>query len=104
VSNNGGDNPEWSRNGRELFFHPDDRIMVAACSTKGDSFAPDEPRFWSEKRLASTGLLRNYDVAPDGKRIQVLLPAEGPEGQFSQHYLIFLMNFLDEVRRKLPDK
>jgi hypothetical protein len=41
-------------------------------------------------------------VAPDGKRIAALMPAEAPEDQKAQSHVIFLMNFFDEVRRKVP--
>ena len=57
--------------------------MVASYTVKGDSFVADKPRVWSEKRLANFGLLANYDLAPDGKRIVALMPAETagrPEG------------------------
>jgi hypothetical protein len=44
--------------------------MVAAQTSKGDSFVADKPRLWSEKKL--TGLVnieRNVDLASDGKRV-----------------------------------
>jgi hypothetical protein len=38
ISNGGGSALVWSRNGRELFFRsPNNRIMVAAQTVKGDS-------------------------------------------------------------------
>ena len=102
ISNSGGVYPVFSRNGRELFFRTqDNRIMVAAYTGKGDSFVADKPRVWSEKRIGNTGLAAiNYDVAPDGKRIAALMPAEGPEEQKAQNHVIFLQNFFDEVRRR----
>jgi eukaryotic-like serine/threonine-protein kinase len=104
ISNGGGVYPVFSRNGRELFFRTEDnRIMVASYTVKGDSFAADKPRVWSEKPLANNGLNgNNYDVAPDGKRIAALMPAEAPEDQKAQNHVIFLMNFFDELRRKVP--
>jgi hypothetical protein len=106
VSSNGGVYPVFSRSGRELFFHTqDNRIMAASYSAKGDSFAADKPRVWSEKTIADSGLSGiNYDVAPDGKRIAALMPAETPEGkgQVSQNHVIFLENFFDELRRRVP--
>jgi serine/threonine-protein kinase len=103
VSNSGGVFPVWSHNGRELFFRAsDNRIMVATYTAKGDAFAADKPRVWSEKRLAdfgSNGVL-TYDVAADGKRVAALMPAEGPEEQQAQTHVIFLQNFFDEVRRR----
>jgi eukaryotic-like serine/threonine-protein kinase len=61
-----------------------------------------KPRVWSEKKLAHVGFLGAYDVGPDGKRIAALVPAETPEGQKAQNHVIFLLNFFDELRRRVP--
>jgi hypothetical protein len=45
---------------------------------------------------------RNYDLAPDGKRIAALIPAETPEAQQTQSHVTFLENFSDELQRKVP--
>ena len=98
--------PMWSRNGHELFFEAlDNHIMVAAYTEKGDSFVADKPRVWSEKRLAlvgSIGAVKNVDLAPDGKRVVALMPVETTAGQKAQNQVTFLLNFSDEVRRKVP--
>ncbi len=104
ISNAGGAYPVWSRNGQELYFRADDnRIMVATYAVKADSFVPDKPRVWSERRLAAFGTIgfSNYDVAPDGKRIAALMPVESPEAQQTQSHVIFLENFSDELQRKV---
>jgi serine/threonine-protein kinase len=103
ISHGGGHFPMWSSNGRELFFQSlDNQIMVADYAVKGDSILADQPRVWSEKRLADFGLIvATYDVAPDGKRIVALMPAEAAESQRESH-VIFLENFFDELRRKVP--
>ena len=105
ISNAGGTYPAWSSNGRELFFRTDDnRIMVATYAAKATSFVPDKPRLWSEKRLANFGTVgtSNYDLAPDGKRIAVLMPVESQQAQQAQNHVVFLMNFADELQRKAP--
>jgi Tol biopolymer transport system component len=106
ISNSGGRFPMWSRNGRELFFETlDYHIMVAAYAVKGDSFEADKPRMWSEKQPqlgTATGAAVNVDLAPDGKRIAALMPVDTAEGQKAQNHVIFLENFFDEVRRKVP--
>jgi serine/threonine protein kinase/Tol biopolymer transport system component len=106
ISNSGGGYPMWSRNGHDLFFETlDNHIMVAAYAVKGDSFVVDKPRVWSEKQLGGGGLLnaaRNVDLAPDGKRIIALMPVEAAEAQKAQNQVIFLENFFDEVRRRVP--
>jgi Tol biopolymer transport system component/predicted Ser/Thr protein kinase len=105
ISNAGGVYPVWSRNAQELFFRADDnRIMVVPYAAKADSFVSGKPRVWSDKRLADFGTIgiSNYDVAPDGKRIVALMPAETPEAQQSQSHVIFLENLSDELKRKAP--
>lgn len=57
----------------------------------------------SEKHPTTTVLNgSNYDLAPDGKRIVAFVPAEAPEVQKAQDYIVFLENFFDELRRKAP--
>ena len=109
ISNSGGTYPVWSRAalgaGRELFFRsPDNRIMVAAYTVKGDSIVADKPRVWSEMPLADLGVIGfgSYDLAPDGKRVAALMPAESPESERTQSHVILLLNFFDELRRKVP--
>ena len=63
----------------------------------------DKPRVWSEKQLGGTvNAAKNVDLAPDGKRIVALMPVETAEAQKAQNHVIFLENFSDEVRRKVP--
>jgi Tol biopolymer transport system component len=103
ISNSGGAYPMWSRNGHELLFEAlDNHIMAAAYTVKGDSFVADKPRVWSEKQIGGTVGSKNVDLAPDGKRIVALMPAETAEAQKAQNQVIFLMNFSDELRRKAP--
>lgn len=80
------------------------RITVATYAAKADSFVPDKPREWSDKRLANLGsnVISDSDLAKDGKRIVALMPAETPDAPQTQNHVIFLMNFADELRRKLP--
>jgi serine/threonine-protein kinase len=106
ISIAGGEYPVWSGNGHELFFRGDDnRIMVATYSAKADSFVPDKPRLWSDKQLANIGTISTYDLAPDGKRIAGVMPVETletPGAQQTQNHVVFLMNFADELQRKVP--
>jgi serine/threonine-protein kinase len=104
ISSGGGAYPMWSRKGRELFFESlDSRIMVAVYTVQGDSFVADKPRLWSEKALANlVNLRKNVDLAPDGKRVVAVMPAEGGEAQQSRNHIVFLENFFDELHRRVP--
>ena len=56
------------------------------------------------KNIGGVGgdLVKNIDLAPDGKRIVALMPVETAEAQKSQNQVTFLMNFSDELRSKVP--
>jgi hypothetical protein len=97
--------PTWSRNGRELFYRTDDqRLMVVSYRVDGGTFAAEKPRIWSGEPLANTGLALNFDLAPDGKRVVVLMPAESPEPREMQSHVKIGVNFFEEIRRRLAAK
>ena len=76
--------------------------MVADYSLNGNAFVAGKPRIWSTRRLANTGLASNLDLAPDGKRFIVVMPAEGSEPRETQSHVTLMVNFFDEVRRRAP--
>jgi hypothetical protein len=47
--------------------------MAVGYTAKGDSFAAEKPRRWTEARLRDTGAYSNYDLAPDGKRLAAMV-------------------------------
>ncbi|HEV2200558.1 MAG TPA: protein kinase [Bryobacteraceae bacterium] len=104
ISNDGGLYPEWLPNRRELFFRANDnRIMIVTYTVKGDSFVADKPRLWSQKQLADPGVPgETFAPAPGGKRVAALMTAEGPGQPQAQNHVIFLENFFDELRRRVP--
>ncbi|MEK7405129.1 MAG: protein kinase, partial [Acidobacteriota bacterium] len=103
VSSGGGGSLVWSRTRPELFYlRPDNRIMAVTYSVKGDAFIPETRRVWSEKRLAPVVAWWNFDLAPDGNRVVALMPPPGEEQDKPQTRLTFLLNFFDELRRRVP--
>ncbi len=102
VSNGGGSYTFWSKNGSQLFYESSDkRIMVVDYKVKDDVFVPSKPRVWREQPLFDSGLL-NLDLAPDGTRFAVLYSPEPPAGRKDSAHAIILLNFFEEVRRRIP--
>ena len=105
ISTGGGRLPIWSRNGRELFYEGlDNRIMAVAYTAKGDSFAAGKPGPWSNTQFADIDAPWNLDLAPDGKRFVVaVLPRADSAGEpKASVHVTFLLNFFDEVQRRIP--
>ena len=102
ISSGGGTYPAWSRTGHELFFWygAQNRLMVASYQERGDSFIADRPRVWSEKGPEHFATTRSYDPAPDGKQIVALMSAGTSQAPHAR--VIFLLNFFDELRRRVP--
>ena len=102
ISTGGGMYTMWSNNARELFYETtDNHIMVVAYTVNGDSFIPGKPRLWSENRIFMPGNT-NLTLAPDGKRFAVFPIPEAARPEKGSVHVTFLLNFLDELRRKVP--
>jgi len=100
-----GEDPIWSPNGRELFFLENGRtIMVAGYTARGDALVFGKPQVWSQHPVLDLGSppVRTYDLAPDGKRFAVVLNADGTADPKPITHLTFLLNFFDDLRRRVP--
>ncbi|MSV27693.1 MAG: serine/threonine protein kinase [Bryobacterales bacterium] len=101
VSQEGGFMPRWSRGGRQLFFKASGgtQVMVVDYSVSGETFSAGKPRRWSETPIHLAGGSINYDVSPDGKRVLAFPAGEPDKGNVRATVLI---NFFDEVKRRVP--
>ena len=97
ISTTGGRSPHWSPNGREILYQSEDQIMSVEYTVQGNTFVPGKPRVW----LAKFGSTAPFDMAPDGKHIVFLAPTAGGNVR-SEHSVIFVQNFFDELRRRVP--
>ena len=106
ISTGGGITPTWSRTGRELFYATSDQqIMVARYTVVGDSFQAEKPRPWTDAHFIArqrTGPTRSFDLHPDGRRFA--LAAGEAATQPREDKLVFVFNFFDELRRRVPVK
>jgi serine/threonine-protein kinase len=106
ISSGGANYPFWSRTGHELIFETvDAHIMSVSYSVENGSFKSETPRLWSPKSIVNlVNSVKNFDLAPDGKRIAALMPAETAEDPNLQSHVILLLNFFDELERRVPTK
>jgi len=103
ISTGGGSMPEWSRNGKELFYRTaDSKIMVVSYTASDDSFRADKPRLWSPGQFTNRGTAINFALHPDGKRFAVLKSGNANNAPPPINKASFIFNFFDELRRKAP--
>jgi Tol biopolymer transport system component len=70
VSLEGGNQPRWRRDMKELFYTASDRRLVAVPITAGAALTPGPPAVLFQTYLLDTSLTSasQYDVSPDGQR------------------------------------
>ncbi|HEV8335242.1 MAG TPA: protein kinase [Candidatus Polarisedimenticolia bacterium] len=98
VSNGGGSEPRWSRDGREIFYLnlSYDKLMAAAVRP-GAAFSTGEPRVLMEGRYRPSGNVNTaYDVSADGRRFLRIQQVE-PQGPMNQ--LDVVLNWAEELKR-----
>ena len=77
ISTDGGSEPRWNPNGRELFFVRDETLYAAAVGTERNFTVGETVPLFSRASLRRSRRFSSYDVGPDG-RFAVVALAEGP--------------------------
>ena len=92
--------------------------MVVDYSVEGDFFHVLKSRPWTDKQILTTpgnaprgtldlrqgpnGISRLFDLTPDGRRIIAWVPEEQPKEAKVDLHVTMLLNWFDELRRRLP--
>jgi len=75
VSGNGGTEPRWRADGKELFYIAPGGSVMAVDTTLEPTFSHSVPRELFKAPIASGGpraFAFHYDVAPDGRRFLLI--------------------------------
>jgi serine/threonine-protein kinase len=97
VSNGGGSEPVWSRDGRSLFYRTDTAVMVAAVNAAA-TFTVQSRRALFASAYEISGPHASYDVAPDGKHLLML------QAKDARASVVLVLNWADEVRARLKKR
>jgi len=102
ISTEGGTEPVWNRNGRELFYRSGDKMMAVDIATQ-PSFAAGKPRMLFQGHYVPTGIkMPYYDVSTDGQRFLMLKPIEQAESASTQINVV--LNWFEELKRLVPNE
>jgi len=99
VSNNGGDQPLWTRGGREIVYRRGDAVIAASFDpSSGQAGAPS--LLFRKRDAGRLGgfRTRGYDVTPDGSRFLMVTPVDEPDAQPT----VVVINWLEELKKKVP--
>ena len=103
VSTDGGVDPRWAKNGRELFFAKGGfgtpRTIWSTQVQTGLTFVTGTP---TEIAKSASAASVEYDVAPDG-RVLVHVDASGGAGRgAARPHLVVVQNWFDELKARVP--
>jgi Tol biopolymer transport system component len=76
VSTEGGSQPRWRRDGKELFYLASDRKLMAVTVRTGAAFDADAPRALFQTALDVSALRQDYSVSGDGQRFLLNTPLD----------------------------
>jgi Tol biopolymer transport system component len=76
ISTDGGTQPRWRRDGKELFYLGPDQKLMAVTAKSGNTFETEAPRMLFQTALNVTDPRQTYAVAADGQRFLLNTPVE----------------------------
>jgi Tol biopolymer transport system component len=103
ISTDGGTEPLWNRNGRELFYRSGNKMMAVQV-TMQPAFTAGKPEVLFEKEYSAsefpaTGIA--YDVSADGQRF---LMVKESEQATALTQINVVLNWFEELKRLAPSK
>jgi eukaryotic-like serine/threonine-protein kinase len=106
ISPDGGTEPVWSHDGRELFYRNLDRVMVVAMGARPGAEPGKPTLLFRAPYLFSADLptlngSRQYDVTPDGR---TLLMVKSGERELAPAQILVVVNWFEELKRLVPPR
>jgi serine/threonine-protein kinase len=100
ISKEGGSEPIWSKDGRQLFYRQADQVWVADIRTER-GFSAGRPRLLFEVRgLGGGNPIRGWDLWPDGHGFVMVKLEERKSQPVTE--MILVMNWFEELKRLCP--
>jgi serine/threonine-protein kinase len=100
VSSEGGTEPLWARNGKQIFFRCEDQVWAADVQTEG-RLAIGKPRLLFEKTGYEGGsTIRAYDLSLDDQRFLMTRIEQRKPTPITE--MILVQNWFEELKQKVP--
>jgi eukaryotic-like serine/threonine-protein kinase len=102
ISTDGGTDPAFSRDGKELFYIKGSSMMSVHYREAGGHFVPEKPVVLFDGMLSRTNS-RGYDVAPDGRFLFPKAENEQSEERLKRIFpstIRIILNWRDELRSR----
>jgi hypothetical protein len=105
ISTEGGTQPIWARNGRELFYRSSGGIMATTMASEAPpSFSLPRLLFADRFERPQPDGHITYDVAADGRFLMIAAPARGRGAGSPENGIHVALNWHEELKRLVPTK
>jgi eukaryotic-like serine/threonine-protein kinase len=101
VSSEGGTEPKWSPDGKELFYRRGDAFFLASVNSTGTLSVSESRKLFETPALY--GRYSNhagYAVSPDGRRLLILRP----DPRAIPRQINVVLNWFEELNAKVPSR
>ena len=96
ISRNGGTDPLWAPDGRQIYYRQADKVVAVSVETEPE-FQPGRPQTLFERQYAKPVTAGFYDIAPDGQRFLMLMADQKPITHIN-----VVLNWFQELKRLVP--
>ncbi len=96
ISTDGGAEPVWSGDGKELYYRTGDALVAVAVTTGTGEFKAGKPQLVFESRYETIDAARNYDVSPAGRTFVAIRS----EGAAESKAFNVVLNWFAELRAR----
>jgi serine/threonine-protein kinase len=100
ISTDGGAEPVWNRNGRELFYRSSNKMMAVDIAAQPNFTAGNPRMLFQGEYVLATAPVPNYDVSPDGQRF--LMVKSNESAQVAPTQINVVLNWFEELKQKVP--
>ena len=99
ISTEGGTEPVWNPNGRELFYRNGPKMMAVDITTQSGFSAGKSRMLFEAPYLSLVATIPSYDVSPDGQRFLMLKANEQSQATTQ---INIVQNWFEELKQKVP--
>jgi serine/threonine-protein kinase len=102
ISQEGGIEPLWARNGKQLFYRSTDGGQVWVVDVRTDGgFSASKPRLlFKAPGLGPSGPIRDWDLSLDDQRFLIMKLEEAKSTPVTE--LVLVQNWFEELKRLVP--
>jgi len=102
ISTEGGVEPRWNPNGRELFYRSGNKMMAVSVRTSGNTFESDTPQLLFDGKFTVMDGAHDawYDVARDGQRFLMMRRTDAR----NTTDMVVIHDWSSELATRVPSK